>query len=126
MSYGKFFDLIEHTPLGDFFVRKAKIVAETDPYRIYVENVRSFFGIPTKLARLICELAVRQDALIRRFAYYCPNKENHRIVIVTDVPLAKDAKLHCELCELSGESKSEFNAVDCKEETVYALTDADG
>jgi len=121
MFYEKFFDLIEQTPLGDFFVRKAKVVAETDTYRIHVENVRSFFGFPTKIARLICELAVRQGTLTRKFAYYCPNKDNHRIVVASDAPLGEGAKITCELCELSGENRSEFNAAECKREIVYAL-----
>lgn len=71
-AIGRFFDAIDRTPIGAFVARKREIVENTDPNRISVENVRSFFSIPRWLAAFLCEMAVREGAFAKHKAVHCP------------------------------------------------------
>ena len=53
---------------------RLKAIETLDPSHIYVENVRSLFGISTSLAKRLCELAVRQGFLEKRIQVLCPDQ----------------------------------------------------
>lgn len=95
-----------------FFDKKATIVEETDPNRIYVENVRSFFNIPTRWARYLCTVAVRQGIFRRKFAVECKNQNCTRIIKVYDKREEIPVELICYTCELDGQSEFSFNTSD--------------
>lgn len=81
---------------------KAKVIEETDPDRIYVENIRSFFSIPTKWAKYLCELAVKQRVFRKKYGVMCKNDTCNRIITVYDTLEQIPQNLDCLLCELEG------------------------
>ena len=52
---------------------RLKAIEALDPEHIYVENVRSILGLPTGLAKGLCELAVKRGILERRIEVLCPD-----------------------------------------------------
>ncbi|RDI13201.1 hypothetical protein [Flavobacterium sp. AG291] len=91
-----------------FLKRKAAIVENTDPDRIFVENVRSFFNIPTRWARFLCDMAVRQGILRKKYSIECGNEECGRIIKSYDRKSDIPEKIVCRTCELEGYPKFEF------------------
>lgn len=91
-----------------FLERKAAIAKATDPDRIFVENVRSFFNIPTRWARFLCEVAVRQGVLKKKFSVECSNNECGRIIKSYDKKEDIPKTIICRTCELEGLEKFEF------------------
>lgn len=79
--------------------KQAELFEQTDPDRIYVENVRSFFRIPSKLAKLLCELAVRERLFVKMYGYYCPNNTCSRLIYSSQTKEELKDKLKCSLCE---------------------------
>ena len=63
MLLQKFLNLIDATPIGRVVAKREELIEQLDPERIYIENVRSFFGISYSLARLLCEMAVESNYL---------------------------------------------------------------
>jgi len=71
MLFAKFFDAISSlTPVPP---SQANLLAELDPDKIYVENVRSILGVSTEHAKRICETATRQGIFRRRVDVLCPD-----------------------------------------------------
>lgn len=103
-----------------FIDRKRKAVEAIDPQRIYVENVRAFFGFPEPVARLILETAVREGALERRVGLLCPY-DRHIVKSVSSEEETPDA-VPCLACEAEGRqeahSRSEMGAL-----TFYRLVE---
>lgn len=96
----------------NFLKKKANIVEATDPDRIYVENVRSFFNIPTRWARFLCKLAVRQGFFRRKFAVECKNSSCERIIRVYDNMEDIPESIECITCELNNEEIYAFKTKD--------------
>lgn len=42
-----------------FIAKKKEILAQMDPYRIYLENVRAFLGTNERIAKKFCDFACR-------------------------------------------------------------------
>lgn len=88
----------------DFLSHKTKILSNIDPDRIYVENIRSFFNMPYKLAKLLCEMAVRSRSFDKIYGVKCPGCS--RIIMsvqnISDIPDV----ITCEICE--GLEREEF------------------
>lgn len=91
-----------------FLKRKAEIVEKTDPERVSVENIRSFFNIPTRWARFLCEMAVRQGVLRKKFGVECSNEECRRTIKSYDKRSDIPETIVCRTCELEGYSQFEF------------------
>lgn len=117
----KFLDAIDSSFVGRSVAKLGRIVEETDPNRIYVENVRSFFHIPQWLARFACEVAVMEGRFEKRIGYLCPNDDCHRILI--DVGPREDAPVEvcCEYCEASEKDKYCFGLDECRKIEFYRL-----
>ena len=88
---------------------KAKIIESTDPDRIYVENVRSFFNIPTKWAKKLCEIAVRQNIFKKKYAVICKNSDCERIIKVFENKSEIPENINCLTCELEGKEIYNYN-----------------
>lgn len=98
MSFEQFFDAIDRGWIGRFVSRKREIVERTNPDRIYVENVRSFFSVPYWVAHALCEAAVREGAFLRSYAVHCPTCD--RIVLACGTRDEVPENLTCSTCEL--------------------------
>lgn len=101
---------------------KAKVIEETNPDKIYVENVRSFFNIPTKWAKYLCELAVRQNVFRKRYGVMCKNSDCHRIIEVFNSQNDIPDELECYVCQSEGKDhvfkKEELDVIE-----FYQLND---
>lgn len=69
----KFFDIISRLFPKDFMVGDIAALSTLDPSRIYVENVRSIFGVSDRFAVELLETAVRQGVLQRLVEVACPD-----------------------------------------------------
>lgn len=92
--------------------RKASIIEETNPDKIYVENIRSFFNISTRLARLLCKLAVRQGIFKRKFAVECGNQSCGSVIEVYNTKEEIPEHLDCLTCQIEGHNDFSFKTSD--------------
>ncbi len=125
MSLKKFFRVIDNSFIGRIVDSKLSIIEHTDPQRIYVENVRAFYNLPTFAAKFICEVAVREDVFIKKIAINCPDCGR----VIMSVSRKKDIPdtIKCEHCELLEKDKFEFTLTDRDTMEFYQLIeDTDG
>ena len=120
MSLEKFLNIIDRTAVGAAVERRKELIEKTDPKRIYVENIRSFFHFPRWLAKALLELAVRQGALEKRVGIICPNDDR---LIADFAPGEEPADIHCIVCEMKGEDQSTFDLPRCKKMEFYRTKD---
>src|SRR5437868_729384 len=99
MLLEKFSDIIDRSPIGAAVEKRRELINKMDPRRIYPENIRSFFHIPLALAKLACEMAVREGLFEKRVGYLCPNDDCQRLLTSTSVDETLDEMLVCETCE---------------------------
>ena len=119
MLLEKFSDIIDRSPIGAAVDYRQKLIEQTDPNRIYVENIRSFFGISHGTAKFLCDLAVKQGAFERRIGIMCPNCNT----LIGDYG-ANDAiprKVTCEHCAMLGESVFSFYNTECRKISFYKV-----
>jgi len=103
--------------------RKLEVIKKTNPRRIYVENVRSFFRLPTPLARFYCELAVREGLFTKHVGLLCPN--DGRIIKSIEPGATLPESVVCEICQEIGEQRAEFSGQEVGRIEYYALRKAD-
>src|SRR5882724_5086868 len=102
----KFFSIIDRSPVGSLVRRQRKIIEKTDPERIYVENVRAFFGLPYTAAYMMCEAAVREGVFEKRIGLPCPSCQR---ILTSERPGEDgDATLTCDVCLLDERPRYEF------------------
>ena len=117
----KFLDVIDSSFVGRSVTKLGKIIDETDPNRIYVENIRSFFHIPRWLAKLGCEAAVLEGRFEKRVGYLCPNDDCHRILIDVASEDKVAMELCCEYCEALEKDEFCFSPDECRKVEFYRL-----
>jgi len=124
MWFARFLQLIDRSPLGAAVAKRRDLLRSTgEPARIYVENVRSFFGLPTGVAKLLCEIAVNQGMFERCIAILCPNDSRVLTDICGDEELQQE-NVSCEVCE-SLERPHVFPTNECRRLPFYRLRHAD-
>lgn len=115
----RFLRLIDAPSVQRFVDRKRQVIESTDPQRIYVENVRAFFGLPTRVARLILDAAVREGSLERRVGVLCP--EDKHIVRSFSSEDEVPASVHCFVCESEGRERTDHERYELGRQTFYRL-----
>lgn len=120
MLYQKLFDIIDKSRIGSFVSKKQKVIEETIPDRVHVENVRSFFSTSTWAARQLCEMAVREGLFDPRIGLICPNSECERIINSYGLEDEIEDTIFCETCE-SRELDHVFETKDLKRIKFYRL-----
>lgn len=113
--------LIDTPPVRWFVERQRKAVEAIDPSRIYVENVRAFFGLPTPAARLLCETAVREGAFERHVGVLCPY-DRHMLRSFKSEKDLPDT-LECLPCEAEGRDEWVHPTEPLQRLTFYSLVD---
>lgn len=121
MWWMRFFGAIGKGPVGRWAGRKLEILAATDADHIYVENVRSFFNVPSAVAHIMCEEAVDKGVLVKRIGYLCPNDKN--ILFHLSEEVAPEEVVTCAICEQEDGRQSEFRATDLRTIDVYAVAE---
>jgi len=120
MSFERFFEIIDRTWIGSFVSRKRAIVESTDPRRIYVENIRSFFSVPYSVAHAMCELAVREGAFVRAYAAHCPTCDRTLATFASKEKIPD--VMTCEHCEMESRTPWSFPRERIFAQPVYALS----
>lgn len=93
----------------NFLKNKEDIIEHTNPDRIYVENVRSFFNIPFKWAKYLCEVAVRHKYFVKKYGVECKNSDCSRIIAVYNSVDEIPEFLTCSTCEMDLDKNFEFD-----------------
>lgn len=119
MLLEKFSNIIERSPVGAAVDYRKRLIQETDPNRIYIENISSFFSISYKLAQWLCDLAVKEGAFEKRIGVFCPNCE----ALLAD--FGEQEKLPyavtCESCQMMDERNFEFKTSECRTIIFYRI-----
>ena len=116
----RFSQLIDQSPIGAMVESRKKILEETDPRHIYIENVRHFFGLPHSIAKGLLELGVREGLFLRCEGIRCPNDD--RIVEEACGEERLPEHIHCYVCE-GLDLNADFSAAQCKRLTFYRVRD---
>lgn len=122
MSYHKFWQTINKSFIGRLVDRKTEAFKELDPQHIYVENIRRFFSIPYKLAKFICDMAVKQHLFNKKIGVYCPDC-GRMIESVNNKSEVPDT-IKCEVCEQLEHAKYLFKKSECQTLEFYQLNKA--
>jgi hypothetical protein len=117
----KFFQIIDNSFIGRFVDKRFDLIASTDPERIYVENIRSFYSLTTPIAKTFCEMAVKEHLFNKHFGIECPNENCQRIIAsytrVDDLP----ETITCEHCQLLENDKYQFDTNEYNVTEFYKL-----
>jgi hypothetical protein len=117
----KFWKTIDASAIGKFVSNKQKIIAFTDPQRIYIENIRSFFHLPFFVAQGLCELAVREKYFNKKVGVVCANSDCERIIKSFNDKDVIEGEIICENCEAKEEENYTFESNKLKKVTFYQL-----
>jgi hypothetical protein len=121
MSFERFFSLIDTTWIGNYIEKKREIIENTDPQRIYIENIRAFFNMPFSLAKFFCELAVKEKVFNKKIGILCPNENCERIIQSCDIDEQINETIVCIQCELMEKVEYRFKADELERITFYQL-----
>lgn len=121
MSLKKFFRAIDNSFIGRVVDSKLNIIEHTDTQRIYVENVRAFYNLPTFAAKFFCELAVKENVFVKKIAISCPDCGR----VILSVSDKKDIPkfIKCDQCELLEKDDFEFELTDRDVMEFYQLNE---
>jgi len=104
----KFFQIIDNSFIGRFVDKRLNLIASTDPERIYVENIRSFYNLTTPLAKTFCNMAVKEHLFNKHFGVECPNESCQRIITSYTSKDELPEIIECEHCLLLEKDKYQF------------------
>jgi hypothetical protein len=122
MSLMNFFQIIDDSFIGKAIDKRLNLVASIDPERIYLENIRSFYNIPISIAKLFCEMALKENLFKKGFGIECPNDScNNRLIATYNDKREVPDTILCESCQLLEKDKFEFNANEFKVIEFYKL-----
>lgn len=119
MQLGKFLKRIDSSWLGKVVSKKQNIIIKTDPDRIFVENVRSFFNIKHSFAKLLCEAAVKEKVFKKQIGLECPHDKN--ILKSYNVDEKLDDSLECTICLALEREQYIYQLKDLIKITYYQL-----
>jgi hypothetical protein len=96
-------------------------IDKLNPNKIYVENVRAFFKVPTFVARLMCEMAVVDKVFVKKIGLECPNSDCRRIIASylneSDIPKF----IICTICEDNDKERYEYQTSELNKLEFYQL-----
>lgn len=106
---------------SSFLQRKLDIASNIDPDRIYVENVRSLFGVPKRVARAVCDIAVEDGGFRRRYAVQCPNPDCGRVIQTFSSKEEIPEEICCDICEIDENERYCFRRDEVRVRVYYQL-----
>lgn len=118
----KFFQIIDNSFIGRFIDKRLDVISATNPDRIYVENIRSFYNLNTPTAKTLCEMAVKENLFKRRIGVECP----HCGKLITHYNSENDIpeKIVCDNCLMLENEKHEFKKSEISKIEFYQLNKA--
>lgn len=119
----RFLEIIDKTHIGKWVSKKQEQIEKTDPQKIYVENIRSFFGVSTTVALFMCDNLVKQKKLTRHIGYICPNEICKKIIFSEPYGnTLRTADVQCINCEIRGEELYSFDKSELSTVIFYKMT----
>lgn len=115
----KLFQIIDKSFVGKFIDKRLDLVKATNPKRIYVENIRSFYNLTTPIAKIFCEMAVKENLFKKRIGIECPKCDKLIAHYTTNDEIPD--KITCDNCQLLEEERYEFSKADMNELIFYQL-----
>lgn len=119
MSLIKFFQAIDNTFIGKLVDKKLSIVENTDPQRIYIENIRSFYNMSFQAAKFFCEMAVKENYFKKKIGVRCPQCDKLLFSVDNRSEIPKIIK--CDNCELLEKETFEFDFKESFIDVFYQL-----
>lgn len=115
----KFFQIIDNSFVGSFIDKRLDIIGATNPERIYVENIRSFYNLTTPIAKTFCEMAVKENLFQKRIGVECPDcgKLINHYNSEKDIP----ENIVCDSCLMLEKYKHEFKKSEISKIEFYQL-----
>jgi len=97
-------------------------IERLNPGKIYVENIRSIFGVSRVDARTWCEMAVSAHLFERRIGLVCPNQScNGRIIADFNSYNSIPDEISCSTCEVEGNETSTYKTANLSKVEFYKL-----
>ena len=121
MSFRKFLETIKLPFIIKVDERRSAVLLNTNPNRIFLENVRSYYNTSTIIAKTLCKMAVKDGRFIKKVGIMCPNENCERIIISYDDPNHIDQQVTCDHCELIGNPENTFAAENLETIEFYQL-----
>jgi hypothetical protein len=115
----KLFHIIDNSFIGRSVEKRMNILASTDPNKMYLENIRSFYHIPKSLAQLLCNMAVKERLFIKKIEITCPHCG--RCLMEVDKRSEIPESISCDVCELNEVENFEFNPTKLTTMEFYSL-----
>lgn len=90
-----------------FTHKKSEIIQDTDPSKIYVENIRRYFDTNTNEAKRLCDIAVKEGLLKKFYGIECKtcNRIIERFDSKNDIP----TNIECIICMHEGREVFSFS-----------------
>jgi hypothetical protein len=104
----------------DSIAGKEALIAELNPDKIYIENVRSIFNVSHDNAKRICETAVRQGIFLRAVEVACPDGA---VAASADTEDKLPQTVHCWVDDGGHLEEVELPTASLKKTVVYRLND---
>lgn len=114
----KFSQIIDNSFIGKIADKKVGIWERLNPEKFYVENIRHFFNLSHRIAKILCEVAARQGFFEKKFEVLCPNEG--RSIGEFDRREQIPETIECKNCEIL-EKNYHFKTSDCIISEFYRL-----
>src|SRR5205809_1999852 len=114
--FRKYFNTISNVLSVNPIAGKEELLAQLNPEKIYVENIRNLLDIPYRLAVAICETAVRQGFFKRKVEVMCPDGS---VVATADTEEELPSKVTCWIKDETGPEEVELPTRDLRKTTFY-------
>ena len=108
MSFKRFLQTIDKSFIGKVIDHKLNILKSIDPDRFYVENIRRFYSLPQPVAKMLCEMAVREGYFKKKYGVSCPNQDCGRIIMSVNSLDEIPDHVSCEICEVLERDNYQF------------------
>jgi len=115
----KLFQKIDNSFIGKFIDKRLDLIKATNPERIYVENIRSFYNLSTPFAKFFCEMAVKENLFKKRIGVECPTCDK----LITHFSSERDfpQQITCDNCQLLEKDKHHYSKDEIKRLVFYQL-----
>lgn len=120
----RFFEAIDDSAIGKMVSKRRELLERTDPDRVYVEDVRSFFGVTAGMARRWCKLAVREGVFEERIALLCPEHKHLLASVSSGASTDPGEQFTCEVCEEDEIRDQPYRVDELRRLTFYRLLES--
>lgn len=112
--------------LSTYLDKKHEQITNMNPKKIYVENIRSIFGLPRPVAKFLCEAAVKEGSFVKKYAVTCPNDDCEKLIKSYDSKKEIPESIVCDNCEDFERHPYEYEKKDLSIIEYYQLKSKNG